>query len=254
MQTNKYFYQLFTSISLCTLVFICWLSIDFMQIKAKVNFYSLLTATTNLSSNFSTLTHSKKNNTDPLKHFFKKHAQILNEKNASLRKIIFSSPGDGGYGNRMYTVISSTLIAILLECQLVIFNWRNKETLYIDPPMNLFDQIKIDDGLTSNQTYHFPHPTYPFNPVKDIKYLIKKPYEVPTDFMRYLHNSGRPLFTELSANILYYETFKFYKLAREDTLDEAFKALKDYSNFTSEELQGRVLEVAFEIGGNLLNR
>jgi hypothetical protein len=254
MQTNIYFYKLFTSIALCTLVFICWFSIDFMQIKAKVNFHSLFSVKTNVNSNFTILTHSNKNNLDPLNQFFAKHAQILKEKNASHRKIIFSSPGDGGYGNRMYTVISSTLIAILLECQLVIFNWRNKETLFINPPLDLFDNIKIDFSLSSNQTYHFPHPTYPFNPVKDIKYLIKKPYEVPTRFMRYLHNSGRPLFTELSANILYYDKFKFYKLARDETLDKAYEALKDYSNFTSEELQERVLNVAFEIGGNILNR
>ena len=72
--------------------------------------------------------------------------------------------------------------------------------------------------------------------------------------MRYIHGSGRPLFTEISANIRYYDKFRLYKLARDETLNKAFVALKESKNYTNEELQGRVLDVAFEIGGNILNR
>jgi hypothetical protein len=192
---------------------------------------------------------------EPLKNYFKIHEQILNEKNASLRKIFITNPGDGGYGNRMYAFISSALIAILLDCQLVV-NWRSKETLYVDPPIDLFDKVQINDGFSSNanQTYAFPHPTYPFRPSKDIKNLIENPYKVPENFMRYIHGSGRPLFTEISANILFYDKFRLYKLARDETLDRAFEALKDHKNYSNEELQGRVLNVAFEIGGNIMNR
>ena len=37
-------------------------------------------------------------------------------------------------------------------------------------------------------------------------------------------------------------------------MDEAYKALNNYEQFKNEELQRRVLNVAFEIGGNILNR
>jgi hypothetical protein len=192
---------------------------------------------------------------EPLKKYFKTHEKILNEKNASLRKIFITNPGDDGYGNRMYAFISSALIAILIDCQLVV-NWRSKETLYVDPPLDLFDQVQINEGFNSNanQTYAFPHPTYPFRPVKDIKQLIEKPYLVPENYMRYGFASGRPLFTEISANLIYYDKFRLYKLAQDETLEKAYGALKDHKNYTNEELQGRVLDVAFEIGGNILNR
>ena len=90
--------------------------------------------------------------------------------------------------------------------------------------------------------------------VKDIKYLIEKPYNVPENYTIYTYKSAKALFTEISANIRYYDKFKFYKLARDETLDKAYRALKDHKKYSNEELQGRVLDVAFEIGGNIMNK
>lgn len=249
---NKHFPKLFTCIAIFTFIFVTWINFDFL-FKTRISFHSFLTLNNNLNSSSSST--SPQNSSDPLAHYFNVHTKILNEKNVSLRKIFFSSPGDGGYGNRLYTIISSTLIAILLKCQLVV-NWRSKETLYIEPPVDLFDRVGINYGfnVNSNQSYHFPHPSYPFEPVKNIKHLIEKPYNLPDKYMNYLYKSGRPLFTEISANVRYYDTFKYYKLAREETLSKALNALKDYKKFTNEELQSLVLNVAFEIGGNILNR
>ena len=192
---------------------------------------------------------------DPLNDYFKIHTKIFNEKNSTLRKIFFTHPHDGGYGNRIYAIISSALISIILDCQLVNV-WQTKEFLNIDPPINLFDKVNINAGYNSsvNQTYWFPHPKYPFARFKNITYLIEKPYYIPENYTRYVFGSGRPLFTEISANIRYYDKFKYYKLARKETLDEAYKALNNYEQFKNEELQRRVLNVAFEIGGNILNR
>jgi hypothetical protein len=196
----------------------------------------------------------KSNTSDSLEKFFEIHANISAEKNVSLRKIFFCQPSNGGYGNRMYTFISSTLAAILLDCQLVL-NWRNKANLYIDPPLNLFDKLNFSSNFnSSNQTYIFPRPLYLFRPIKNMRYLIEEAYFIPTNYTQYYFNHGWPLFTEISANILYYDKFRFYKLARDKTLDRAFRALENYKNFSNAELQERVLNVAFEIGGNILNR
>jgi hypothetical protein len=241
MQSSKLFHIIFIIFVFFTIVYIFWY--NFFGLPFKINFLRIKNDKEVVL------------NDEPLNKYFKIHEKILSEKNASLRKIFITNPGDGGYGNRMYTFISSALIAILIDCQLVV-NWRSKETLYIDPPLDLFDKIQINDGFNSNanQTYAFPHPTYPFRPVKDIKNLIEKPYLVPVNYMRYSFASGRPLFTEISANIRYYDKFRLYKLAQYETLDKAYRALKDHKNYTNEELQGRVLDVAFEIGGNILNR
>ena len=258
MPKNKIFQIFFVTIVLFTFVYIIWANFK-LPFKIEFNVFVLNGQQTSTISSVNKRTTVEfrlvKINDEPLKNYFKTHEKILNEKNASLRKIFITNPGDGGYGNRMYAFISSALIAILLDCQLVV-NWRSKETLYVDPPIDLFDKVQINDGFSSNanQTYAFPHPNYPFRSVKDIKHLIENPYKVPENYMRYSFSSGRPLFTEISANIIYYDKFRLYKLAREETLDKAFVALKENKNYTNEELQGRVLDVAFEIGGNILNR
>ena len=258
MQINKYFQIIFVCIVIFTFVYIFWANFK-LPFKIEFNVFLLNGEQTSIKESVNKQTTIEFKpvtiNNEPLKIYFKIHEKILNEKNASLRKIFITNPGDGGYGNRMYAFISSALIAILIDCQLVV-NWRSKETLYIYPPLDLFDQVQINDGFDSNanQTYAFPHPTFPFRPVKDIKNLIEKPYLVPVNYMRYIHGSGRPLFTEISANLIYYDKFRLYKLARDETLEKAYGALKDFKNYTNEELQGRVLDVAFEIGGNILNR
>jgi hypothetical protein len=173
-----------------------------------------------------------------------------------LRKIFFSQPRDGGYGNRMYVFISSALISILLDCQLVL-DWKSKEDLYVEPPLNLFDKVHVNDGFNStsaNQIYFLPHASYEFRSVKLIHKLIEKPYELPQNYMRYVHGRVGPLFPEISANVIYYKKLKRYNLARNETLNEAFTALKNNGNYSKNELQRRVLNVAFEVGGNILNK
>jgi len=216
-------------------------------------FFTILLLQISLINHVKT-TPSNINATDSLNEFFEIHAKISAQQNVSLRKIFFCQPSNGGYGNRMYTFISSTLAAILLDCQLVL-NWRNKATLYIDPPLNLFDKLNFSsDSNTSNQTYILPRPLYLYRPIKDMRYLIEEAYFIPTNYTRYYFNHGWPLFTEMSANMIYYDKFRLYKLARDETLDRAFIALKNYRNYSNEQLQSRVLNVAFEIGGNILNR
>ena len=208
-----------------------------------------------INSTSSTLTLEQNNDDfDPLFSFFKTHEQILNEKNSSPRKIFFTlDPLQGGYGNRMHGFISSALIAILLDCQLAL-NWKIKEIYYLDPPFKINDS---NFNSNANQSYSFtirPLYPYPFSPVKEIRRLIERPFYVPENYTRYAYNKCWPLFTEISANIRYYDKFRLYKLARDETLDRAFEALKDHKNYSNEELQGRVLNVAFQIGGNIMNR
>ena len=263
--------RLFTLIALFTFVYICWLNID-LPIKINVNISllnvknvnhidsDLLLTEQTIANKFDLFTNISKlkvESDDPLTKYFDIHKRISQEKNVSLRKIFFSIPYEGGYGNRMYTFLSSTLIAILLECQLVL-NWKTKELLYIEPPIDLFDKINISAGFESSNNssniYYFPHPKFHFQPQKNIKLLLERPYFLPETYMRYAFNSGKPLFTEISANTRYYEKFKYYELAREETLNRALNVLKAQQNYSNEELQGRVLDVAFEIGGNILNR
>ncbi len=232
------FRKLFIFIALYTLAYTFWFNFDSSN---KINSqYPLLNTDKRIdkkliSSSYHTSVarfNQEESFDDPIKKYFKIHEQILNEKNASLRKIFITSPNDGGYANRMYTFISSALVAILLDCQLV-FNWRNKTTLFVDPPLDLFDQVKINDGLDSNanRTYDLPHPSYAFKAVKDIKHLIEKPYYLPENYTRYTYKSAKSLFTVISANVRYYEKIKFYKLARDETLDRAFVALTDHKNY-----------------------
>jgi len=236
---------LFYLLALITFVFIIW---------------NLWDVQVNLNGSIFTIQSRNFTRDDPLNEYFKIHTQISNDKNVTSRKIFFTYSTDGGYGNRMYAVISSTLIAILLKCQLV-NKWSTKEHLCIDPPINIFDPVNMPDGfnLTGNVTYlnftyFFPHPKYPFAINKNIADLIENPYYIPENYTRYGYGSGRPLFTELSANIRFYDQFEYYNLARKKTLDLANEALRNYKNFSNTELQKRVLNVAFEIGGNILNR
>ena len=145
MQFNKIFQIVFVCVVLFTFVYIIWANFK-LPFKIEFNVFVLngqQTSTISSVNKRTTVEFSPvKINDEPLKKYFKTHEQILNEKNASLRKIFITNPGDGGYGNRMYAFISSALIAILLDCQLVV-NWRSKETLYVDPPIDLFDKVQL---------------------------------------------------------------------------------------------------------------
>ena len=194
------------------------------------------------------------NHHDKLYHYFSIHNKILIELNGSNRKIFFCQP-EAGYGNRLYGVLSALLLSILVESQFVL-DWPSVAP-FISPPIRIFDSFDAKIGLSEEQffkNFHgFPFPRQAWWRVKNLRVLINDPLPIPTNKLRYGYGSGRPLFMEVCAIPSLFNKFQFYNLSRVETLEEARRAIRN-NTISEKELQNKVFQVGYEIGGNLLNR
>lgn len=190
--------------------------------------------------------------TDKLNEYFRIHERISKQK-SSLKKISINSGAAGGYGNKLYSFLSSLVIAILTDSQINL-KWKDMPH-YIDPPINIFENITYSEGLTDdefkNKSIHF-QARQPWSVKKNVDLLMKT--QVPTrGFLRYFYKSIDPLFMEICTNPEYFEKLSYYHLVTNDTVKEAFKVISN-KNSTQQDKQERLFKVGFEVGGNLLNR
>ncbi len=177
------------------------------------------------------------------------HKGILGSSDVN-RKIVFSGEIKEGYGNRLYTFLSSLLIALLTDSALIV-NWRGIEK-YIEPPIDIL-YVKNAHGCSksSKETPFEMKAQYAWKSHKDINSIIKT--EIPVNHNKFLYKSFDALYMEIACNPNYYEKIRSYNLASEATLDDA---LHNLNGKTSSEAEKRAacFKVGFEVGGNLLNR
>jgi hypothetical protein len=163
---------------------------------------------------------------------------------------VFSGEIKEGYGNRLYTFLSSLLIALLTDSALIV-NWRGIEK-YIEPPIDIL-YVKNAHGCSksSKETPFEMKAQYAWKSHKDINSIIKT--KIPVNHNKFLYKSFDALYMEIACNPNYYEKIRSYNLASEATLDDA---LHNLNGKTSSEAEKRAacFKVGFEVGGNLLNR
>ena len=191
------------------------------------------------------------NETDKLQEYYRIHERVSYEK-ASLRKISFNGYTAGGYGNKLYSFLSSLVVAILTDSHLVV-RWSDIDK-YIEPPIRIFENVSIDVGLNSTEFKNnslYLDAKQAWSTKKTIDILMNT--SVPTDYLRYFYNSIKPLFMEICANPKYFATFLHYNLVSNETVSSALKAISNKKSSESEK-QNTVFRVGFEVGGNLLNK
>lgn len=195
-----------------------------------------------------TTRYSNNNNAIKLSHYFHIHRKI-SASNSTLKRVSINGLTPGGYGNKLYSFLSSLLVAILTESQIVL-RWRHIDK-YVDPPINIFDNVSenipgLIEAEMKAKTFRV-RCSQCWRREKNVDSLMKT--EVPrSGYLRYLYDSYSPFFMELAANPDYFPTFSKYGLVTKETLKRALNATS-----TKKEKKESLLRVGFEIGGNLLN-
>ena len=191
-------------------------------------------------------------NKDSLNEYYELHKKI-SHMNVSLRKISFNECRPVGYGNRLYSLLSSLVIGILTESQLVV-RWHEIET-YVDLPINIFyNNLTQNEGLEREEfkkKFYEANSTQSWWAIKKIDPLMKT--SLPENALGYLFTGIGPYFMEICSNPKYFSKFIYYNLVNKETVNLALKVISNNKS-TEIEKQEKVFKVGFEVGGNLLNR
>ena len=136
----------------------------------------------------------------------------------------------GGYGNRLNSVLSSLLVAILLDTQINV-KWRHIDKFIQSPIKRLFEfDVSEDEGLGLAEKILFPSVKFylkaaqPYHPRKNIREIARTRLPNIGDYKRYLMEYADPYYMEICANSVYYDKLLRYGLASEQTLRMAWKA------------------------------
>jgi hypothetical protein len=152
----------------------------------------------------------------------------------------------------LYSFVSSLLISILTESQLVV-RWKEIDS-YVNLPIHILNtNLTNDEGLDReyfNKIFYHVKPAQSWTKTKNINSLMKS--NVP-NALRYFYGSQGPLFMELCANPAYFHKFAYYNLVKNETLSKALKTISN-NHSTQLEKQERLLSIGYELGGNILNR
>ncbi|CAF0773369.1 unnamed protein product [Brachionus calyciflorus] len=189
-----------------------------------------------------------------LQKYFDIHEKILNSVDP-MKKIVFSEHVRVGFGNRLYNVLTSTLIAILSDSAIQI-KWPYIDKYIKTPALYALrfcestSQLSIDyrdrelnfilpEGTENNWSY-------------DKKLELIGISSINTDHKRLVYNGYMPHFFELSANPIYYNKLLEYGLVRNETIFKANEALSNDNMNELEKIESLYM-IGFEVGSNLLN-
>ena len=170
-------------------------------------------------------------------------------------RVTFSRVENVGYGNKLYTLLSALTIAILSDSAMLA-EWPQVDK-YVEEPLDAF--FTSFSGPTDLNTNHSPSTVYhpsarqPWSKRKDLRQLTKT--FLPLDERRFRFDSYNAYFVELCSNPVYYSKLQHYGLVSKATVEGALTSLYDpRRSYAEDERVDSVLQIGFEVGGNLLNR
>ena len=186
--------------------------------------------------------------------FIQNHNDIVTLKKKPI-KVSINGINHAGYANRLYSMLTSFVIAIITDSALII-RW-NHISKYIKEPFNLtfndFSKQNNELNVDYNSSEFFqPQTAFPWQKTKNMDILIKT--QIPINRTRFFYNSIDPLFFELCSNPNYYEKFYNFGLIRLETMEKALNVTKNMSLYSPDEKSNSILMIPFEVGGNLLNK
>lgn len=158
-----------------------------------------------------------------------------------------------GYGNRIYSMLSAFLVAILTDSVLLI-DWPGIEA-NIQPPFELtFDRFNgqstvLDVGNVNDLHYLSTETINSWNPNKQLIQYIT----IPEDVQRIFINTTNGYFFDLCLNRRYLPKLVNYGLVKNETVQRALNSL-DQPNLLLEQKLEFFLLAGFEYAGAILNR
>lgn len=182
------------------------------------------------------------------------HNRIVSNKSSKIRVVFYSDPKNGGYGNKLYSLITAFLIALVTESALLI-DWPEIGNYIKEPFTMSFHRFNDSTYLDFNQK----HPSiYTIN-TKSVnswnfnKRVISEPIENLENFSRYFVSDIIPYFFDLCQNRQYAEKLVRYGYVRNSAIYRAFGLLNDQDLLESQKTDLMLL-IGFEFAGNFLNK
>ena len=131
----------------------------------------------------------------------------------------------GGYANKLYSVISSLVVALLTDSA-VIIRWEYINELIEEPVDSAFATFDSENDFNAcymNETIKWITARQSWEKNKTLNTFIDT--YIPTKRRRFLYKSYDPYFFEICSNPIYYEKLKYYQLVSAETINNALTKL-----------------------------
>jgi hypothetical protein len=189
-----------------------------------------------------------------IEEFKKLHENIIKNRTCTPRIVFNNNPDAYGYANRVYSLLSSLLIAILSDRALLI-NWKYIDNYYYSPMYRVFDTFNDSNAFNfkynSNEIINF----YFKNGFKKNKTIIIRNDDVlKYNSSRVKYEKIEAYFFELCCFSQFYDKLLNYDLVCKDTINNARKALQNKTQIGPGPEQDLIFQVGFEVGGNLMRK
>ena len=194
---------------------------------------------------------------DTLHEFRLIHENIMNGKLPF--KLSVNGHTSAGYANRLYSMLSSLTIALVTDSAFIV-RWSRINNHIKEPFFKTFhdfgsDQNEFNIDYNPGNVFH-PKDVSGWQSNRNMDDLIKT--SLPLDRKRFLYRDIEAYFFELCSNPKYFEKFYYYDLVSRETILKANETIYNMThnifNYTSEYKREQIFQVAFEVGGNLLNK
>lgn len=240
---KKFFFNRFKNLKLIFFLFLIIISVTiFFRFFKKETFYF-----------FYFIKYNRK-----LQEYIDKHNKIiLVDDNFS--KISFNISPVGGYGNKLYSFLSSLLIGILSDSAVIVYWNFNAQNMgyYIESPLkNMFmSELMLNKTSFFNPNYIqeeicYQEPSQAWKLKKNISLLVQTSLNINCN--RFMYKNISSYFMELCCNPIYFNKLLYYNLVSNTTIKKAYKAVK-YKNLNEIRRQEFLFSVGYEVAGNLLN-
>jgi hypothetical protein len=174
-------------------------------------------------------------------------------KSEKVNVVFWNVKPEAGYGNRIYSVLSAFLVAMLTNSFLLI-HWKEIEK-YVESPFNMtFANFTDNSDLDANKKEPpiFALNVNTANTWKANKTLLLNA-TIPINHSRYSVFGDSAYFFDLCSNPLYFEKLSEHKMVKKETIKRALLTLSDASISKNEKLEN-LFQIGFEYAGSVLNK
>jgi hypothetical protein len=190
-----------------------------------------------------------------LNSFKLNHERIL--KTLNPRKFCYVIPSQNGYGNKLISVVTAFLVALVTDSAVII----NMASIgqYIQEP--LYKCFQENSSINNELSYLYdPQSVYDM-PVSftNVSYKVKKDLtqlylNIPKGYDRYrFAGYGLALYYEIACNRQYFNTFLFYGLVKPSTIENALAVLDSPEfNKSTDQAINTMYSIGFEVAHNIL--
>jgi hypothetical protein len=181
------------------------------------------------------------------------HDNIMN--GSLTLKLSINGYTKGGYANKLYSMLTSLVIALLTDSAFII-RWQHIDSFIKEPFYKSFydfghEKSEFNAEYFKKNMYR-PKALSAWALSRNMSILIET--KVPLNMKRILYDDYDPYFFEICSNPIYFKKLLNYGLVGHKTVLKAIDVTKNMSNFSEEDKQNFILRVPFEVGGNLLNK